>query len=138
MFRTTGRALLGAAVSGAVLAVGIAGSAGAKTTDVKVDINDDGCPAKLTIKAGPTNFKVTNSGSGDVSEFEILSGDHIIGEVENVAPGLNKEFSLTLKPGTYKTACPGGSDHATAKLVVTGTKATKLSAPGRAAVDQYR
>src|SRR6185312_8862280 len=59
-------------------------------------------------------------------------------EVENVAPGLNKEFSLTLKPGTYKTACPGGSDHATAKLVVTGTKATKLSPPGRAAVDQYR
>ena len=92
---------------------------------MKVDINDDGCPAKLTIKAGPTSFKVTNSGSGDVSEFEILSGDNIIGEVENVAPGLNKEFSLTLKAGTYTTECPGGSEHAKGKLVVTGTAGTE-------------
>src|SRR6476620_11190536 len=112
MFSTVGRALLGAAVSGGVLAVGVAGTAGAKTTE----INDDGCPAKLTIKAGPTNFKVSNTGSGDVSEFEILSGDHIIGEVENVAPGLNKEFSLTLKAGRYSTKCPGGSEHSTGKL----------------------
>jgi iron uptake system component EfeO len=120
-----------------MVAVGLGAPASAKTAEVKVDINDDGCPAKLTIKAGPTNFKVTNSGSGDVSEFEILSGDHIIGEVENVAPGLNKEFSLTLKAGTYSTKCPGGSEHSTGKLVVTGA-ATKLSAAGKAAVAQYR
>jgi iron uptake system component EfeO len=138
MFRRTGRAIAVATITSVAFAMALGAAAGAKSNSVKVDINDGGCPARLKIKAGPTTFKVTNSGSGDVSEFEILSGDHIIGEVENVAPGLNKEFSLTLKPGTYKTACPGGSDHATAKLVVTGTKATKLSAPGRAAVDQYR
>ena len=109
MFRTTGRALLGAAVSGVVLAAGLAAPAGAKSSTVKVEINDDGCPAKLAIKAGPTNFKVSNTGSGDVSEFEVLSGDRIVGEVENVAPGLNKEFSLTLKAGNYTTYCPGGS-----------------------------
>src|SRR6476659_4584501 len=130
MFRTTGRARLGAAVSGGVLAVGVAGTAGAKTTEVKVEINDDGCPAKLTIKAGPTNFKVSNTGSGDVSEFEILSGDHIIGEVENVAPGLNKEFSLTLKAGRYTTYCPGRSRDK-GKFVVKGAAKT-LSADGRA------
>jgi iron uptake system component EfeO len=89
------------------------------------------------VKAGPNNFKVSNTGSGDVSEFEILSGDHIVGEVENVAPGLNKEFSLTLKSGNYTTSCPGGSRD-TGKLVVKGTAATKLSADGKAAVDQYR
>ena len=50
-------------------------------------------PGQAHDQGGPTSFKVTNSGSGDVSEFEILSGDNIIGEVENVAPGLNKEFS---------------------------------------------
>ena len=134
MFRTTGRAAAALMVGSAMLTVGLGASAAAKTAKVKVDINDDGCPAKLTIKAGPTNFKVTNSGSGDVSEFEILSGDSIIGEVENVAPGLNKEFSLTLKAGTYTTQCPGGSEHADGKLVVTGA-ATKLSAAGKAAVD---
>src|SRR6478752_2926484 len=138
MFRTTGRALLGAALSGPVLVVGLADPATAKSKDVKVDINDDGCPAKLTINAGPNTFKVTNSGSGDVSEFEILSGNRIIGEVENVAPGLNKDFSLTLKPGNYATKCPGGSKHSTGKLVVKGSANAKLSAAGKAAVDQYR
>lgn len=137
MCRTTGRALLGAAVSSVVLAAGLATPAGAKSNDVKVEINDDGCPAKVTVKAGPNTFKVTNSGSGDVSEFEILSGDRILGEVENVAPGLNKEFSLTLKAGNYTTYCPGGSRDK-GKLVVKGTADTKLTAAGQAAVDQYR
>ncbi len=137
MFRTTGRALLGAALSGTVLVAVLGDTAGAKSNDVKVEINDDGCPAKVTITAGPTNFKVSNTGSGDVSEFEILSGSHIIGEVENVAPGLNKEFSLTLKAGNYTTFCPGGSRDR-GKLVVKGGATTKLSAEGRDAVDQYR
>ena len=132
MFRTTGRALLGAALSSAVLTVGLAGSAGAKTAEVKVEINDDGCPAKLTIKAGPKHFKVSNTGSGDVSEFEILSGDRILGEVENVAPGLNKSFSLTLKAGNYTTYCPGGSRDK-GKLVVKGRAATKAFTDERVA-----
>jgi iron uptake system component EfeO len=137
--RATYRTGLVVALSGTAVVVGLSTNAvAAKTATVKVDINDDGCPATVKIKAGPTNFKVTNSGSGDVSEFEILSGDNIIGEVENVAPGLNKEFSLTLKPGTYSTSCPGGSEHSKGKLVVTGTAATKLTADGQAAVDQYR
>jgi iron uptake system component EfeO len=137
MFRTTGRALLVAALTSAVLVGGLAGSAAAKSASVKVEISDDGCPAKLTVKAGPTTFKVTNSGSGDVSEFEILKGDSIIGEVEDVAPGLNKEFSITLKAGTYKTKCPGGSKHSTGKLIVKGATA-KLTAAGQTTVDQYR
>ena len=136
--RATTRTGLLVALSCTTVFVGLSANAGAKTATVKVEIDDDGCPAKLTIKAGPTNFKVSNSGSGDVSEFEILSGDRIIGEIENVAPGLNKEFSLTLRPGTYGTLCPGGSKHSKGKLVVTGTTATKLSADGKAAVAQYR
>jgi iron uptake system component EfeO len=133
MLRTPGRAAAVLLLGGTVLTVGLSLPAGAKTATVKVDINDDGCPAKLSIKAGPTKFKVTNSGSGDVSEFEILSGDRIIGEVENVVPGLNKEFSLTVKPGKYTTKCPGGSKRSTGKLVVKGNAATKLSAETRLA-----
>ena len=138
MFRTPGRALLSAALTGTVLVVGLAAPAGAKSTTVKVEINDDGCPAKITTKAGPLTFKVSNTGSGDVSEFEVLSGDRILGEKENIAPGLNGEFSLTLKAGNYTTKCPGGSEHSTGKLVVKGAANTKLSADGKAAVDQYR
>jgi iron uptake system component EfeO len=105
---------------------------------VKVTIDDDGCPAKLTAKAGPITFKVSNEGSGDVSEFEVLSGARIIGEKENIAPGLNGEFSVTLKEGDYTTACPGGSKRPKGKLTVKGGANTKLSADGQAAVDQYR
>jgi iron uptake system component EfeO len=142
MLRTIGRAAthtgLLAALCCTTLLVGLsATAAAAKTETVKVEIDDDGCPPKLKVKAGPTNFKVSNTGSGDVSEFEVLSGDRIIGEVENIAPGLNREFSLTLKAGKYSTECPGGSKHATGKLVVTGASA-KLSAAGKAAVEQYR
>src|SRR5262249_26748303 len=43
----------------------------------------------------------------------------------------------TLKAGDYSTKCPGGSKHSTGKLTVTGATA-KLSAAGKAAVDQYR
>jgi iron uptake system component EfeO len=126
-----------AALTGAVLVAALAGTAVAKSATVKVNIDDDGCPAKLKVKAGPTTFEVTNSGSGDVSEFEILKGDQILGEKENIAPGLNGGFSLTLKAGTYTTKCPGGSKHSTGKLVVEGATA-KLTAAGQTAVDQYR
>lgn len=140
MLRRIGRATTVVALSAVTLTTVLTSGAGAaKSTTVKVEINDEGCPAKLTTKAGPNTFKVSNTGSsGDVSEFEIVSGSRIIGEVENIAPGLNGEFSLTLKPGTYSTKCPGGSEHATGKLTVKGTAATKLSADGQAAVDEYR
>ena len=76
---------------------------------VKVVLTDDGCPAKLTVKAGPNTFEVSNTGSGSVSEFEILSGDRIIGEVENIAPGLTKAFRLTQAwKQTSGSNCPGG------------------------------
>lgn len=137
MLHTIVRAFSAATLSVVSLAVAFGAVAGAKSNPVKIEINDDGCPAKVTIKSGPTTFKVASSGSGDVTEFEILEGDRILGEIENVAPGLNKEFSLTLKAGTYTTACPGGSKHSKGKLTVKGATA-KLSAAGRTAVDQYR
>ena len=34
---------------------------------------------------------------------------HILGEQENLTPGLSGGFSLTIQPGTYKVSCPGAS-----------------------------
>ncbi len=110
----------------------------AKANTVKVTLTDDGCPAKLETPAGATTFKVTNKGDGAVSEFEVLTKSRIIGEVENIAPGLSGEFSLTLKPGDYTTKCPGGDKHATGALTVTGTADTKLTPAQQAVVDTYR
>jgi iron uptake system component EfeO len=119
------------ATSGAAVAT-------AKTKVVKVKLTDAGCPAKISVPAGPVNFKVSNDNADAVTEFEVLNGDRILGEVENIAPGLSGQFSLTLKAGTYTTKCTGGDKREKGQLVVTGTAATTLTTAQQAAVDQYR
>src|SRR5207237_272091 len=55
------------------------GSSGSKQVAVK--LTDAGCePASLKVNAGRTEFKVTNGGTGRVTEFEVLSGSRILGE----------------------------------------------------------
>ena len=69
-----------------------------------------GCqPQPSTISAGHVHFAVTNEDAGAVSEAELRSGDlsHILGEQENLTPGLSGGFSLNIQPGSYKIACPG-------------------------------
>ena len=90
---------------------GTTGSPG-QTSTVKIDLTSQGCePKPATIPAGPVDFNVTNSGAGSVSEAELRTSDlaHILGEQENLTPGLSGGFSLTLQPGTYKVSCPGAS-----------------------------
>lgn len=88
---------------------------------INVTLSDRGCePRAITAAAGPTNFHVTNSGTSAVTEFEILDGKKIIGEIENVIPGKDRNFSVTLKAGSYTTKCPGGSSFDAGTLEVTG------------------
>jgi iron uptake system EfeUOB component EfeO/EfeM len=87
---------------------------------VHVSISDTGCsPQALNLPAGPTTFIVTNSGSASVLEYEIEQGGRIIGEVENVVPGIDRSFTLNLKPGAYNLNCPGGTSAPTGTLTVT-------------------
>ena len=49
------------------------------------------------------------SGSAKVTELELMNEHNIIlGERENVVPGLAGSFSLTLQPGDYALNCPNG------------------------------
>jgi iron uptake system component EfeO len=106
--------------------------------EVAVKITEAGCePAKLTLPAGPTTFLVENDGATKVTEYEVLDGATILGEAENIAPGLSGKFSLTLKPGTYTTYCPGGTTSERGTLEVTGN-AVAASAAATAAVAAYR
>lgn len=92
---------------------------GGRTVDVR--ITDAGCePATLELPAGPTTFSVENHGADAVTEFEVLDGDRILGEAENVASGLSGTFSLTLKPGSYTSYCPGGTTSERGTVRVTG------------------
>jgi iron uptake system component EfeO len=52
---------------------------------------------------------ITNNGT-KVTEFYIYGeGDRVLGEVENISPGLQRKLVVQLsEPGIYKTACKPG------------------------------
>jgi iron uptake system component EfeO len=115
------------------------GSGKPGSREVAVKITDAGCePAKLSVPSGPATFKVQNDGASKVTEYEILDGPFILGEAENIAPGLSGQFSLTLKPGVYTTYCPGGTSSERGTLEVTGKGAVAASTAANHAVAQYR
>jgi iron uptake system component EfeO len=97
---------------------------------VAVAASDSACSVSATrLKAGPTTFAVTNKGS-KVTEFYVYAeGDRIMGEVENVGPGLSRDLVVDLPKGTYQGACKPGmvGDGIREDLTVTGTAAKKLS-----------
>ncbi|MGV9211420.1 iron uptake system protein EfeO [Micromonospora sp. RB23] len=73
-----------------------------KATDTACDV------ATTDLGAGTATFKITNSGA-KVTEFYVYaSGDRVMGEVENIAPGLSRELHVELPAGTYETACKPG------------------------------
>jgi iron uptake system component EfeO len=91
---------------------GSPGATTAKTTTVTIDLTPQGCapkPAKIT--AGQVQFNVANRDADAVSEAELRTSDlaKILGEQENLTPGLSGGFSLDLQPGSYKINCPGAA-----------------------------
>ncbi|MEH0845270.1 iron uptake system protein EfeO [Micromonospora sp. CPCC 205711] len=94
---------------------------------VTVKATDTACEVDRTdLAAGQATFTVTNSGS-KVNEFYVYAaGDRVMGEVENIAPGLSRELRVELPAGTYETACkPGMSGRGIrGALKVSGTAAT--------------
>jgi iron uptake system component EfeO len=82
--------------------------AGSKKLSFK--LTDAGCvPHSASAPAGPIAFEVENAGTDAVTEFEVLEGDTILGEKEDLTSGLSGGFALTLEAGSYTLYCPGGS-----------------------------
>jgi iron uptake system component EfeO len=91
-------------------------------TDTSCDVGTTALPA------GTSTFAVSNSGT-KVTEFYVYAaGDRVMGEVENIVPGLTREVIIELPAGTYETACKPGmvGKGIRGPLKVTGT-AVKLS-----------
>jgi iron uptake system component EfeO len=104
-------------------------SSDSKSTHIKVTLTSAGdCTYSTTsAPAGPITFDVSNTGATGLSEFEVMTGERIIGERENVVPGLPAgTFTLTLDGGSYTLYCPGANTEKTT-LTVTGTAATKAA-----------
>jgi iron uptake system component EfeO len=93
------------------------------------ELTDAGCvPNSTSAPAGPIVFEVENAGTTAVTEMEVMEGDAILGEKEDLSDGLSGSFSLTLAAGNYTIYCPGGStDEGT--LRVTGKSAAPANAP---------
>ena len=100
------------------------GAAGAPGT-VKITLTDDGCTAEPTsVTAGARTFEVVNEGASSVTEGELVnSGGRIVGERENLTPGLKGTFSLTLDAGDYTVQCPNAATESS-KFTVTGAAAS--------------
>jgi iron uptake system component EfeO len=94
--------------------------------------------------SGNVVFEVTNGGS-DVTEFYLLADDglRIIGEVENIGPGITRNLVVRASPGDYFTACKPGmvGDGIRAPFTVTdsGTEVIDDDVAGllATATDQY-
>lgn len=111
---------------------------------ITVDASDSACALSATTSAtGPATFLITNNGTKATEFYVYGTGDRVIGEVENVSPGLQRKLIVNLtEPGTYQTACKPGmiGDGIRSDFTVSG-EAIQVDAGGkfaRAAEDYKR
>jgi iron uptake system component EfeO len=77
---------------------------------ITVTSTDDACKVSSTkAPSGTISFTVRNAGD-KVTEFYLYAADglRIVGEVENIGPGITRNLVLTAPPGAYLTACKPG------------------------------
>ncbi|HEX2896292.1 MAG TPA: iron uptake system protein EfeO [Marmoricola sp.] len=77
---------------------------------IKVTSSDSACTLSTTkVGSGRVTFTIKNTGS-KVTEFYLYAedGKRIVGEVENIGPGLTRDLVVSATPGTYVTACKPG------------------------------
>jgi iron uptake system component EfeO len=95
----------------------------AAADDIAVTATDDACEvASSELPAGVHQFTVTNTGS-TVTEFYVYAaGDRVMGEVENIAPGVARQLRVELPAGDYQATCKPGmvGDGIRSALKVTG------------------
>ncbi|HVX32445.1 MAG TPA: iron uptake system protein EfeO [Solirubrobacterales bacterium] len=143
MNRVPLRALIAAAALSLVaLSVAACGSssddAPAGAEELAFKLTDAGCePHDARTHAGPINFEVENGGTASVTELEVLDGETILGERENITEGLQGSFALTLEEGEYTVRCNGGTEE-DGTLKVTGKLKTGASPEVEKAIAEYR
>jgi iron uptake system component EfeO len=102
------------------------------------ELTDEGClPHAAKAPAGPITFEAENTGSSEVTEIEVMEGEEILGEEENLTEGLSGSFSVTLEAGRYTIYCPGGSDER-GTLTVTGAKHVEGATKGEIDGDEQK
>jgi iron uptake system component EfeO len=112
---------------------GAAGAGG----PITVTSSDGSCElSAASAPAGNLTFDVTNNGT-TVTEFYLYSADgkRIVGEVENIGPGLQGKLIVTAEKGSYQTSCRPGMSGKGLRADFTVTKpAGGAKAPSQDAV----
>lgn len=98
----------------------VVGGASQVKATLKTSGSGDVCALNSTsAKAGPVTFTITNTDSTAITEFELQSDQRIIGEKENLVPGLAAvSFTVTLTGGKYQVICPGATTESQTFTVV--------------------
>jgi iron uptake system component EfeO len=95
---------------------------------LRFELTDEGClPHRATAPAGPITFEAENTGSSKVTEIEVMEGESILGEKEDLSEGLSGSFSLSLDAGRYTIYCPGGEEERGTLTVTGSSKGTTSS-----------
>ena len=82
----------------------------ADATSLEVDSSASDCAVSAAkAPSGNISFAITNSGD-QVTEFYLLADDglRIVGEVENIGPGISRDLVVQAAPGDYFTVCKPG------------------------------
>lgn len=104
--------------------------------------SDKGCSEKTyTAVSGTLKIDAKNTGS-DVGELEVLDGDRIKGEAENIISGTSKTFTVKLKAGEYEFYC-GKKQAPRSALIITQSEESdstdkEVSAEITAATQEYK
>ncbi|MET0990641.1 MAG: iron uptake system protein EfeO [Glaciihabitans sp.] len=101
---------LSACVPNDPVATGPAAGTTADSTAVSVTSGADSCTVSAAeAPSGTLAFTVSNTGS-EVTEFYLLAEDglRIVGEIENIGPGIRRDLVVQAAPGSYFTVCKPG------------------------------
>ncbi|HTR73833.1 MAG TPA: iron uptake system protein EfeO [Solirubrobacterales bacterium] len=143
MKRVPVRTLIAAAALGLLAlfaaACGSSDKAPAGSKQLSFALTEEGCtPTEATAPAGPIDFKVTNEGSSKYTELEVIDGETLLGERENIIEGGEGSFSLTLEEGEYTLRCNEAGGEGEGTLKVTGQLKTKKSPEIEKAISDYK
>lgn len=112
MMRTTTRVFALSCVAGLALTGCTKNSESSSSGGGNISVTSTAKECQLSAAeadSGNVVFHVSNKGS-EVTEFYLLAQDglQIVGEVENIAPGISRDLVVRAPAGSYYTACKPG------------------------------
>jgi iron uptake system component EfeO len=92
------------------------------TSKLTVTSSESTCEVSSTsLDAGTHTFSVTNKGSDATEVYVYADGDKVVGEVEDIGPGLTRDLKVKLAAGSYSVACKPGQKGDGIRTLITVT-----------------